>query len=83
VNANLGCFCVFLNTDVIRDDLPQDRAGLENAIIHFLANVTKATKQPNRVRLEDFRLFLRFFGPVREPSLTAPAPVLLLTHLSP
>lgn len=50
----------------IRADLPQDRPGLENAIIHFLANVTKATKQPNRVRLEDFRLFLRFFGPAQE-----------------
>ena len=38
---------------------------INGGISHFLVNITKTKEQPGMVSLEDFKLFLKFFGPIR------------------
>jgi hypothetical protein len=36
---------------------------IQGGICHFLANITKNSEKPDHVTVEDFKLFLKFFGP--------------------
>jgi len=39
---------------------------INGGISHFLANISKNRQQAGKIVLEDFKLFLKFFGPARE-----------------
>eukprot|EP01119_Soliformovum_irregulare_P003156 TRINITY_DN1347_c0_g1_i1.p1 TRINITY_DN1347_c0_g1~~TRINITY_DN1347_c0_g1_i1.p1 ORF type:complete len:581 (-),score=129.20 TRINITY_DN1347_c0_g1_i1:20-1762(-) len=39
---------------------------INGGIFHFLANVTKSNAQSGMVSIEDFKLFLKFYGPAHE-----------------